>query len=168
LHSPLSAHETGAKLPSLTPLNWCPEKCSHLRLPVFSGALELSQLSRHGPHDWNRTSTAFRPQRSQHCASTISPRGDVGAPRRTRKLVSAAGLEPALKRLRRSPSVPTGVDKVGRHGRSRTYSRRFRRPSTGPSAWRCWSGHPESNRTATTLATWSHTMCIRVFGCSPA
>ena len=52
----------------------------------------------------------------------------------------------------------------GRHGRSRTYSRRFRRPSTGPSAWRFWSGNRESNSTATSLATISPTMGIRAVG----
>ena len=32
---------------SSIPRNWCPEKCSHLRLLLFRQALELSQLSRH-------------------------------------------------------------------------------------------------------------------------
>src|SRR5262249_3075280 len=37
---------------SSIPQNWCPEKCSHLRLLLFRQALELSQLSRRDWYAW--------------------------------------------------------------------------------------------------------------------
>ena len=47
LHPRRSGYEPGARLSELSRNNWCPEKCSHLRLLLFRQALELSQLSRH-------------------------------------------------------------------------------------------------------------------------
>jgi hypothetical protein len=42
----LLGYEPGGLTTALLCINWCPEKCSHLRLSLFRGALELSQLPR--------------------------------------------------------------------------------------------------------------------------
>ena len=98
MHSPLSAYETGAKLPSLTPLYTGAPRSARTFVSRFSGG-RLSYLSyrgMHGAHGWTCTSTAFRPQRSQRCASAFSPRGLVGTYPRIRteniRVLSAARL----------------------------------------------------------------------------
>jgi hypothetical protein len=55
----------------------------------------------------------------------------------TRKVVSTAGLEPALKRLRRSPSVPTGVDEVAASARFERASVGLEGPTPYPTARLC-------------------------------
>ena len=98
MHSPLSTYETGAKLPSLTPLYTGAPRSARTFVSRSSGG-RLSYLSyrgMNGAHGWTCTSTAFRPQRSQRCASAFSPRGLVGTHPRTRteniRVLSAARL----------------------------------------------------------------------------
>ena len=149
---------------SSTPQNWCPEKCSHLRLLLFRQALELSQLSR---QVWCADPGSNGDARRH---GVLSPRVSAEFHHR-RMLVGQVGFEPTRKALLRRTHLPVVLlARNGTHGRTRTDTSRFRksasapsawvwrpeldsnqhrrlrRPSTGPSAGANWSGRTESNR----------------------
>ena len=84
---------------SSIPRNWCPEKCSHLRLLLFRQALELSQLSR---HEWCADPGSNGDARRH---GVLSPRVSAEFHHR-RMLVGQVGFEPTRKALLRRTHLP--------------------------------------------------------------
>jgi hypothetical protein len=80
LHARPSGHEPDEVLLFYPAKNRCPEKCSHLRLPLFTRTLALSQLSRQcWCRDRDSNAEAKRSQRLRYADSRH--RGVVPAPR---------------------------------------------------------------------------------------
>ena len=150
MHSPLSAYETGGKLPSLTPaIKFGAPRSARTFVSPSSGArYAISAIEAMiGAHDRNCTCTTLRPQRSQHCVSAVSPRGQIGACSRIRTgktaflrrrclPIASSRRNGAPHRIRTCTDrglkpVPLPVEllaRIGSPGKSRTCTPQCRRP----------------------------------------